>query len=737
MRFVVIIPVLLLIATSVLAEPQGALSADQQLGIVQDYLYAMGQRATPSAAATEEMNRPGNPPYKCGMSAVAQFVLNRGRIDRGLLSSLGLAELQPRPVLPDSFGTPSGHFLIHYTTTGTDAVLNPGQDANGNGVPDYVETMGMIADSVYQRIIGDMHYPAPPSDGFYPQGGDSRFDIYVENLSPSFFGLSYLDSVGLGGADSLKATAFMLLDNDYSSIPGYETRPYDAIRVTMAHEYFHAVQFGIDVTEQEFPPPPAVGRYWMEMSAVWMEEQLYTGINDYYNYLPYFFQVPGRSIQQFSNIYDNHPYGSVVFPIFLSETFGQDVVRQIWLRCATFGSGPSFLQAAQATIDSLSNHSENWFSIFRRFGLWNYFTGARASQAPNNIGYPEKANYPIIPDSTQVIGGAWRPTVAVYRSYPFTLLAGDNTTFLRPDHNAAALIRMERIGLTEWKYMACGLNLNVDSMCVLKLHDSTCGRETEIPLSIVRQHCELGEPTCRLRDGCTDTVKVRIDSTFDFYGGIDTLAPVWGLSAVMQYWPNRDSGITADSIIVDSALLVRPFPNPSTLFAFATSTINAQRFKSITLILTPATNDYTRYHPGSPMQLGYTVPERMAYDSQLVNKPAAILTPYPNPAVVGEMNGQDLRFRFQVPLDSMSLPALPNPKAVIDIFDVAGQYLRTLNLTFSDQVRSGVWDANWDMTNGAGSKVASGVYLCVARLFADATTTVPMLESKVKVLIVR
>ncbi len=736
MRFVVIIAVLLLAAAAVSAASQGTLSAEEQLNIVQDYLHVMGHRAAPSAAAAEEMDQPGRPPLKCGTAAVAEFVMNRGRIDRGLLTSLGVAAIQPRPALSDSFGTASGHFLIHYTKTGDDAVLRPTQDSDSDGTPDYVETLGVIADSVYQRIVVDMAFPAPPSDGFYPQGGDDRFDIFLQNLSPSFFGLSYLDSFFVRGTDSV-ATSFMLLDNDYSSIPGYENRPYDAIRVTMAHEFFHAVQFGLDVTEEEHPPSPALGRYWMEMSAVWMEEQLYDNINDYYNYLPYFYQAPSRSIQQFSTLYDNHPYGSVVFPIFLTEKFGPGIIRDIWFRCADLGSGPSFLQAAQAAIDSISNHEQDWSSVFREFALWNYFTGARASYAPNNLGYPEKANYPVIPDSTQIVGGAWRRTVAVHRAYPFTILANDNPSYLRPDHNAMGLIRMERIGLTEWKYMACGQSIDVDTLCEIEFDDSTCLRETEIPLSMIEQHCEPGAPTCQLRDGCAGTVKVRIDSTFDFFGGIDTLAPVWGLSAIMQYWPDADSGIAADSITIDSALLVRPFPNPASLFAFGTSTYHAERFKSITLILTPATNDYTRYHPNSPMQLAYTCPEEMAFDSQLVNKPAAILTPYPNPAVVPEMRGQNLRFRFQVPLDSFSLPALSAPRAIIDIFDIAGQYLRTLTLTFSDQERSGLWDADWDMTNGSGSPVASGVYLCVARLFSDAASTAPLVESTVKVLIVR
>ena len=736
MRLLFLVLIVTSIAAAVSAASQGTLSPEEQRSIVEDYLHVMGLRGTPSAAAAEELTTHGSTPLKCGMAAVAEFVTNRDRIDRNLLASLGAAVLQPRPVLSDSFGTLSGHFLIHYTKTGTDAVLRPTQDSDGDGVPDYVEALGTIVDSVYQNIVVNMQYPAPPSDGFYPSGGDARFDIYLKDLSSSFFGLSYLDSLDLGGADSLKATAFMILDNDYSSIPGYENRPYDAARVTIAHEFFHAVQFGIDYTEQEFVPAPAVGRYWMEMSAVWMEEQLYDNINDYYNYLPYFYQAPSRSIQQFANIYDNHPYGSVVLPIFLSEKFGPDIIRDIWTRCGDFGYGPSFLQAAQAAVDSISDHEQNWFSIFREFALWNFFTGSRAASAPNNIGFPERANYPAIPDSTQIIGGAWRPLIAVHSSYPFTMLANDNPSYLRPDHNGMGLIRMERLGLTRWKYMACGNNLDIDTLCVVRFHDSACTRETEIPFELVKQICDPGSSICQLRNGCTDTLSARIDSTFDFFGGLDTLAPVWGLNVIMEYLPDADAGIPADSVEIDSALLVRPFPNPAFLFAFATSTYNSERFKTITMILTPATNDYSRYHPGQPMQLGYSCPEAMVFDSQLVNRPAAILTPYPNPAVVAEMQGQNLRFRFQVPLDSLSLPPSASPVVTIDLFDLAGQRLRTLDMARLADLRMGQWETEWDMSNASGTSVASGVYFCVARLFLGSTAA-PLVESTVKVLIVR
>ena len=81
------------------------------------------------------------------------------------------------------------------------------------------------------------------------------------------------------------------------------------------------MQFGIDFTEAEVDNQEVVRRYWMELSAVWMEEEIYDNINDYYSYLPFFFSNSRLSLQQFRSFTDLHPYGAVVFAVYLSERF--------------------------------------------------------------------------------------------------------------------------------------------------------------------------------------------------------------------------------------------------------------------------------------------------------------------------------------------------------------------------------------------------------------------------------
>ena len=54
--------------------------------------------------------------------------------------------------------SPSGHFYIHYDNNGN-AAPNP-LDINNNGVPDYIDEVGLIADSARYVLVDLMGYTA-------------------------------------------------------------------------------------------------------------------------------------------------------------------------------------------------------------------------------------------------------------------------------------------------------------------------------------------------------------------------------------------------------------------------------------------------------------------------------------------------------------------------------------------------------------------------------------------------
>lgn len=288
-------------------------------------------------------------------------------------AKISLSKLQGRPYYyaPEfTYDTPAGFFKIHYVTEGDSAVFEPLVDTDQDGVPDYVNRCGDILDSVWTIEVDSLGYQTPPSDGTH--GGDDRYDVYLLPLSPFLLGYTATEEF----VAYPSATSFIVLRTDYYGGPEGPDQ-YDYVRATASHEFFHAIQMGYDALEAP---------YWMEMSAVWMEEICYDEINAHLPYLPFFYGYPWLSLKTFlysfgpepppaESIY--HPYASCVFPLFLAEKFGTDIIRRIWDACAGW-PGPYLWDYYVDYVLGYMYGGRSLEEEFRQFTIWNYFTGFRA-----------------------------------------------------------------------------------------------------------------------------------------------------------------------------------------------------------------------------------------------------------------------------------------------------------------------------------------------------------------------
>lgn len=278
-----------------------------------------------------------------------------------------------------TFNSLGGYFKIHYAKTGNSAVYQPNVDNNGNEVPDYVDNCASILEYVWAKEVDTLGYFPPPSDSFYSlygwnNGGDGKYDIYLRDFGPKYLGQTTPETTQTEG--SVVYTSFIELDNDYLGYdPNLQHSQYDWLRVTAAHEFFHAIQMGYDASEFEIAGDFAKP-YWMEMSATWMEDQVYDYINDYINYLQglsSIFNKPWLSLRNFDGL---HPYSACVWPIFLGERFNDiNIVKNIWSVCAQV-PGDNVLSATEQILKDLYSSSLN--DAFREFSVWNYFTADRA-----------------------------------------------------------------------------------------------------------------------------------------------------------------------------------------------------------------------------------------------------------------------------------------------------------------------------------------------------------------------
>ena len=166
----------------------------------------------------------------------------------------------------DTFSiSPSGHFYIHYDFSGF-AAPDP-QDLDGNNVPDYVDQVGIIADSARHVLIDvDMlGYASEPSDGSLG-GGDGKYDIYIMSYGAGSYGFCVSEGAG---------KSYLKIDNDYvGHNSNFGQTPIEIMQISLVHEYFHAIQFGYSTSLHG-------NTYFYEMTSMWFEDIMIPDGNDY------------------------------------------------------------------------------------------------------------------------------------------------------------------------------------------------------------------------------------------------------------------------------------------------------------------------------------------------------------------------------------------------------------------------------------------------------------------------
>jgi hypothetical protein len=205
-------------------------------------------------------------------------------------------------------------FCVHWVASTSDAPEL--SDLDGDGVPDYVESVAELAEASYAVENVELAWRAPLSDG--ERGGDARVDVYLANVGRQ--GLYGYASVDPGQGAARRRHAYLVVDDDYapSQFRGYDD-PLDPLAVTLAHEYNHVLQFAYDVYQEQ----------WLfESTAVWMEDRVFPESDDYVDvFVDEFAKRPARSLTDGGS---PKAYGDAVLHHFLADRFGPAVVRDAW-----------------------------------------------------------------------------------------------------------------------------------------------------------------------------------------------------------------------------------------------------------------------------------------------------------------------------------------------------------------------------------------------------------------------
>ena len=136
------------------------------------------------------------------------------------------------------------HICIHWVTSGEDKPpLADGRDRDK--LPEWVETNGKTAENVWRREVTRGGYRAPRSDlSSTNHGPNKKLDIYLANIGDSgLYGYCTSDDPAYGRRRAI--SAYCVIDDDFYRRE-FGAKPANVMGVTLAHEFFHAVQYSYD-----------------------------------------------------------------------------------------------------------------------------------------------------------------------------------------------------------------------------------------------------------------------------------------------------------------------------------------------------------------------------------------------------------------------------------------------------------------------------------------------------------
>jgi hypothetical protein len=267
-----------------------------------------------------------------------------------------------RPGLHRSEISSSGKFRIHFDTIGANVPVM--RDASGIVIPNttyrsFVDTLKAIADSVWKAEVEAFGFRAPvPDDG---RGGGDEYDIYIVDLGGGWFGetVPEYDFPLVSGKTNQQYSSFMRVENDFGI--GYRTKGVNALKVTVAHEFQHAIQVsGTGLWMSDF--------YFYEMSAEAFEPVVFPDVKDYINDVKIYFSNIS-TIPLFSKIFPG--YERAIFGLYLIRRFGTDIMVKLWEEMRTARPIP----ALQKTLLQKATTAEKEFA---EFADWIFFTESRA-----------------------------------------------------------------------------------------------------------------------------------------------------------------------------------------------------------------------------------------------------------------------------------------------------------------------------------------------------------------------
>jgi len=172
-------------------------------------------------------------------------------------------------------------------------------------------------------------------------GDDGKIDFFFRKMG------SYGLCEARVGGSSRKTYPWIWIDEAIKSKP-------DRVKDTVAHEFFHGIQYAFDSLEET---------WWQEATATWAEHFVYPSLDIEQERLEDYFRefAMCRSLTTHDM---SHEYGAYVFPYFLAQKYGNAMIKKIWEACE-----PAHVNAVKAIDTTVPGKLTE---ALKTFAVWLY-----------------------------------------------------------------------------------------------------------------------------------------------------------------------------------------------------------------------------------------------------------------------------------------------------------------------------------------------------------------------------
>ncbi len=226
--------------------------------------------------------------------------------------------------------------------------------SNSASVKNFSDTLLDAAETSWEKEVVTLGFKQPR------HSDTQKIDIYIGNKSAYNYETESFENIGdtyAGWATSYPSNnaPYFLINPKLSS---------SEVDVTIAHEFFHTIQYAYFDERQITDSKWITNIWWLEATAVMMEDEVYSDNNDYVGFLEPFFNASYKSFETYDG---SHEYSMVILAKFIKQKYGMQIFKDAFSSIETSGEDGYYEILSGLLRD---DYNTTISSALSEFALW-------------------------------------------------------------------------------------------------------------------------------------------------------------------------------------------------------------------------------------------------------------------------------------------------------------------------------------------------------------------------------